>query len=621
MMYADSGACQQQLDDIEAIDYFMAHHLSQTLNAPEAEPLFHLLLAVQWALRHGHTCLPLQQVAAQTLWAAPDSDKNGYTFPSEASLKACLATVAVHPDDPSPVVFEHGALYWRRYWQFECHVAEAFKQRMTMVPLTPEAHALASHLLTQLFPAPSTTSALPDWQQVAVANALGRGLSIISGGPGTGKTYTVTRLLALLQAVNQTPLNIFMAAPTGKAAQRLKESITHAKRDLRAQGIDAHIIDAIPEQAMTLHRLLGFRPQSLRLSHDETQPLTCDVLLIDEVSMIDLPMMVRVLRALPKTAKLILLGDAEQLPSVETGSVLADITCPQHPGYTTTVAQHIQALSGQTVPEDPNSRYSHLTLLTHSHRFAGEIAAIAREVISSTHAQHSWSRLQRHEQTQPQFQHPEPGGLSYLPDRLFDTWLAQACTHYFLRLSTAPDLTTAFLALADFRILVPTRIGERGVEQLNTSIEQQLNRQNRHIRPGAHYPGRPVMVRQNSHATSLFNGDVGLIWPDQAGTLWAWFETETDQFRRISLARLPLHETVYAMTIHKTQGSEFLNVALILPRQAHRALSPELIYTGLTRAKQHLYIIGSESVWQAAINARSWRHSGLKRRIDESMPE
>jgi len=620
MIYANSDSCQQQLNGIEAIDYFMAQYLTEQLTMVQRQTedvlLFHLLLALQWSLRQGHSCLPLNEITdKKTFWADPDNDLPGYVFPSLNQIKQCLGDYAVLPDDHAPVVLDKQALYLRRYWQFEVEIADALVERMELIPQNSQQLSNARSIFSQLFSIDDSCDE-PDWQQVAVANAPGRRLSIISGGPGTGKTYTVTRLLATLQAIHHGRLNIQMAAPTGKAAQRLKESIVKARIELKNTHIDEGIIQSIPEEAVTLHRLLGIRPQRLELLYDEKNHLKCDVLLIDEVSMIDLPMMARVLRALADTSILILLGDADQLPAVETGNVLSDLTSHLHPGYTAEAVDQIQVISGQPVPENNASHYSHLTRLTQSHRYGGgEIANIVTDVIN-IRIQDSWKRLQSKEQKQIQFEFIEKGLFSYLPDTLFESWLIQACQYYFLKISTAESLKKSFSALSDFRILVASRVGERGVVQLNQSIEQYLSRNNKQIYPGKNYRGRPVMVLKNNYASGLFNGDVGIIWPDNKGKLAAWFETKADQYRSVSLSRLPAIETVYCMTIHKTQGSEFAHVAVVLPTHPSKILSPELLYTGLTRARDHLYIITSEAIWKTALRERTRRFSGLRSRLE-----
>jgi exodeoxyribonuclease V alpha subunit len=636
-IYSSSDHCQQQLKGVEAIDYFMANQITIELEQKDNELLFHLLLALQGTLRQGHSCLPIEAVAEQQLWLdnkkEPTSGKQlaGYYFPSHKEISHYLDTLAIGVDDAAAIVFDtfssdKKALYLRRYWQFETEVAIALQQRINFTPLTSKVVLDAKEIYSKLFPnAVSNQNNEADWQQVAVANSLGRRLSIISGGPGTGKTYTVTRLLACLQAVHKGQLKIIMAAPTGKAAQRLKESIAETKNNFfTAQGTQSmsrEIINSIPEEASTLHRLLGFRPKSLQLKHDAKNPLNCDVLLIDEVSMIDLPMMARLLRAIPEQSSLILLGDANQLPSVETGCVLADISCQPHPGYTIEAVKQIYAISGQKVKENESSHYSHLTLLTQSRRFGGQIGEIAKEVINAD-ANASWNRLIKHEQKNSRFDLSKKTQLTYLHNRLFDAWLSHACQFYFLKISQSNNLAEAFSALACFRILVPTRVGERGVIQLNQTIEQQLASKNKAVQVGKNYKGRPIMVIQNSYSSHLFNGDIGLLWPDNDGTddkgkLVAWFEQSEGQYRQVSLARLPAIETVYAMTIHKTQGSEFEQVAIVLPLHTpeNSLISPELLYTGLTRAKKQLSIIANEQVWKSALKNRTARYSGLKERL------
>jgi exodeoxyribonuclease V alpha subunit len=613
MIYKNSHDCMQQLCGIEAIDYFVAQQITQELSQTNNELLFHIIIAISWALRQGHTCLPLSELEKKRFWADAELQQSGYLFPAQERLNHCLAPLAISSLDNNVIVYDEQAIYLRRYWQFEIEVAKGIQQRMVHTLLSSQAHDRVGTIIKKLFD--ESHNEKVDWQQVAVANALGRKLSIISGGPGTGKTYTVTRVLLALQAVNSGTLTIKMAAPTGKAAQRLKESIASAKQMLKQQEIDSALIQSIPEEASTLHRLLGFRPQDLNLKYHADNPLPCDVLLIDEVSMIDLPMMARVLRALSDNSILILLGDANQLPSVETGSIMADIVDYPHPGYPAAAVRQIETLSGQQVIENNGSRYAHLTWLTHSRRFSGEIAKLADEVISLK-VQQSWKRLLQFQQKRADFNQAADKQLTYLDETMFSTWLVAAVRHYGRKSNQAKTIKDAFDALAAFRILVPTRTGERGVEALNVITEKQLANDNPDIRPGAHYRGRPVMISENNYSMELFNGDVGLIWPNEQGKLSAWFQSD-DQYRSFSVSRLPLHETVYAMTIHKTQGSEFNHVAVIMPEQENSLLSPELLYTGMTRAKQHLYIICSEAVWKSALTERTWRYSGLKQRLTQ----
>lgn len=700
-VYTNLIQCQQALDSIEAIDYFFAEKMYQfyqvdtdnnsndlplSFDASESAQIFHVLLALQWHQRQGHSCLPLAQIAGCRLWdneveQAQDlnlpvqlsaaqvaenemQNKPGFLFADYQSLENLLYRLVEHKTKgempvealQQPVIVENQTIessninttlnaatnfdintnsgttsnhnliqiYIRRYWQFENEVAQKIREKSQHCPVSPAQIQAVKVIFTRLFPQTQANLNEPDWQQVAVANALGRKLSIICGGPGTGKTYTVTRLLAALQAASladkNVSLNIHMAAPTGKAAQRLTESICGAKKQLKAAGINSQILNAIPEEASTLHRLLGIKPNQLAPKYNQHNQLNCDLLLIDEISMIDLAMMARLLRALPESTRLILLGDAQQLPSVETGNILADLVADYQAGASRKVAEQIEQISGQTVVVNPAQKADHISFLTKTHRFGGQIGEIAKEVISANPTD-SWQRLSRHkimpneagQLTLAQFCDSSIELALIEPSQL-EAFIDAACQQYYLAISRASSLEQAFEALAKFRILVPNRVGQTGVEQLNIQIEQALSKKIANLKINQHYAGRPVMVTENSYTNGLFNGDVGLIWADENNKLQAYFETESG-YKKVSLARLPLVETVYAMTIHKTQGSEFSQVALILPEQTNPLLSPELIYTGLTRAKQKLIILAAKPIWYAALNTQLNRYSGLAHRL------
>ncbi|HEY5717906.1 MAG TPA: exodeoxyribonuclease V subunit alpha, partial [Motiliproteus sp.] len=426
--------------------------------------------------------------------------------------------------------------------------------------------------------------------------------------------YTVTRLLAALQAVAGGTLRMQMAAPTGKAKQRLLESISAAKQQLQQDGFAPALLASLPTSAHTLHGLLGVRPNSTQLRHHADNPLPLDLLLIDEASMVDLPMMTRVLRALPPQARLILVGDANQLPSIAVGSVLADLAPLPHAGYSAAAAASIADLCGYALPSVDGAGQDHVSLLRKSHRFdgSGGIGHLAEAVIE-LQGEASWQQLQG-AAVGTDSDTDDSAQLGWVAPAQHEAWLEAAVARYFRPLLQAPDLAQAFERLAAFRILVPTRVGPQGVEALNIAIENQLARHHAGVRPGGHYAGRPIMVTRNHHGLGLFNGDVGLLWPNAHGVLEACFEQEGG-IRRVNLGLLPPVESVFAMTIHKTQGSEFGQVALLLPDRAARLLSPELIYTGITRAKQRCVLLASERLWCEALAGRASRWSGLAARV------
>jgi len=621
MIDVTSSRCMARLHDIEAIDYFLAKALHRTLGS-DSETLFHLLLAMHWMLRQGHACLVYADIADRLLWTDSDSGKAGYRFDDVHALESCLQKLDLKAESGKPVVLECGRLYLRRYWRFETELAEAIRSRVQPQPLSQDELVVARETLTRLFPkAPidtpvgSNQAGETDWQAIAVANALNRRLSVISGGPGTGKTYTITRLLATLQSIARGQLRIAMAAPTGKAKQRLLESIADAKIKLAGEGLSPPVLNSIPEDANTLHGLLGIRSNSTRLMHGPDNPLAIDLLLIDEVSMVDMPMMTRVLRALPDSAKLILVGDANQLPSIAVGSVLSDLVKIPHPGYSAATAETIADLTGYRVPCVSSTSQDYISFLYRNHRFDGKggIGLLANEVINLD-ADSSWKRLQTALVGDDLGDNASQEQLAYVAPESMGDWLEKAVEHYYHQIGTAPDIESAFEHLTRFRVLVPTRVGELGVETLNNKIEGLLALRNPEIKSGRHYHGRPIMITRNQHALKVYNGDVGLVWRDESGLLKAWFEQE-GKIRSINLGLLYEVESVYAMTIHKTQGSEYGHVAILLPDQPGKLLSPELLYTGITRAKKRCYIGAAEAVWRSAMEKRMVRNSGLGERL------
>ncbi|WP_017445446.1 exodeoxyribonuclease V subunit alpha [Gayadomonas joobiniege] len=607
-MYKSFVECQQQLADVEAFDYYFANQICALWQLDDAV-VFHMLMLSTCSIRRGHTCLPLTAIANQLEWDNDSSQHSGYQFAEIAELEKSLANLPFD-DESFPLVFDGHSLYLRRYWQFEQTVAELIRPRCVTQTLNEQQLSAAQTMLNKVFNQSSQASET-DWQAVAVANSLIHQLAVICGGPGTGKTYTVARLLVVLLAMadkQKTP-RILMAAPTGKAAQRMLESINQTKLELARCGIEQTLLDKIPTSAATIHRLLGYRPESTRYRYNAERQLPCDILLIDEVSMIDVAMMSRILVALPQTARLIMLGDADQLPSVESGNILADLSQRPHPGYAILAQTQIATLTGYQVPLAPESLHSHVSFLYKTHRFSGPLADLAQAVISRQPKADEY--LLHHKRTQASSSELQ---IDYFPQEIQKAWLKNACQTAYSAVMAADNVNDAFVQLAKFRVLAALRRGEYGTERLNEQIEQWLKEKHRQVRIGQHYQGRPIMINQNDYASGLFNGDTGLIWPHEDGRLMAFFATD-EGLRAVSLARLPAHQSVYAMTIHKTQGSEFAHVALVLGDQVNQLMSAELLYTGLTRAKQKVSICGEFSVWRQARQMSMQRYSGLATRL------
>lgn len=451
-------------------------------------------------------------------------------------------------------------------------------------------------------------------QKLAAATAAARPFAVISGGPGTGKTTTVAKLLAILVETGlqggKAPA-IRLVAPTGKAAARLTESIGAA---LQALDLPPEWVQAIPTEAGTLHRLLGVIPGRSQFRHHRGNPLHLDLLVVDEASMVDLPMMARLLDALPRHARLILLGDKDQLASVEAGAVLGDICSFIEQGISPAQADWLSRQTGyrlQGTPSGASVRDS-LCLLSKSWRFDQHsgIGQLARACNSGDGAavEAVWGagfgdiRL-----------HPWAG-------EAYDALIAQGVAGYgsYLKAARAGEAPAAvFKAFNGFQILCALRDGPFGVLGLNERLELALSRAGLIARDGDWYAGRPVMVVRNDHGVGLYNGDMGLCLPDDTGRLKVWFEQPDGTLRALLPSRLPPHETVYAMTIHKSQGSEFAHTVLVLPDSPSPLLTRELVYTGITRAKARLDLYGDRALLAQAVRKKTERYSGLAQRLGE----
>lgn len=556
-------------------------------------------LLVSEALGQGHSCLPLDQPLAH------------YGEPLctlfEQIQQQPLQTDAVLLGDGSsvtPLVQVGQRLYLYRYWLYEQQVAQKLLTRH-------RDSAVDSQWLTgaldRLFGAVNEQT---DWQRVAAAVALNNPLSVISGGPGTGKTTTVVKMLALWlenriqQQPNQTPL-IRLAAPTGKAAARLAESIAGARDRL---DISDQVKALIPDAASTLHRLLGSLPGTKRFRHNADNPLHLDLLVVDEASMVDLPMMARLLDALSEKAQLLLIGDRDQLASVEAGAVLGDICAEGLPAYSPAQQQLLASSCGlaeQAEGAKSGAIADSLALLRHSYRFDQHsgIGHLARAV-------NNGDSYQAHRLFAQGYQDI---AFHALDTASYAQLIGQAVDGYRTYLQSIVDAKApaeVLSAFADCQLLCAVREGPYGVDGLNEEIEKALTRQRLIRADSSWYSGRPVMISRNEPALGLFNGDIGIAMPDEQGKLRVWFEQQ-GEVRAVLPSRLPEHQTVYAMTIHKSQGSEFTKVLMVLPDQDSPLLTRELVYTGITRAKEECELYCRWTVFRQATERRTRRSGGL----------
>ena len=571
---------------------------------PSEDPR-HLWLAAltshQWG--RGHACLDLATLQTQAAQLLGWTDEQTAALPSQ--LHDAAATMPWTQGDASPLVLAqdpHGTrLYLRRAWTAEQSIQHNITQRLA---LPCDVSADLQQRLDDLFT--PTLDGTPDMQRRACEVAAQNRITLITGGPGTGKTTTVVKLLSLLVRTSPHELTIHLAAPTGKAAARLTESISQALTKMPA---DQRL--QMPSQAQTLHRLL--QPHS---RDNPVHQLATDVVVVDEASMVDLEMMARLLHAIPLSARVILLGDKDQLASVEAGAVMSQLC-------TGRLLQH------QTVT------------LVHSHRFGAKSGigqwarAVNADVADNTPALKAlWKDAPDWLATLPlqQSMHLDEGGDTPEPDvtRLqlssasdpklavglrygWRNWLALLDAHRPSKTAPAAPCSDAqavalLNAFTEFCVLCAVREGPLGVTQLNTHVEHALG-----LGQSAWYAGRPVMVTRNDYALDLMNGDIGLCLPSPDGVLRVAFPAVDGGVRWVMPSRLDSVETVFAMTVHKSQGSEFAHVLLVIPAQESPVLTRELVYTGLTRAKKRLTLWAPQLgvLWNSCAR-RVLRNGGLR---------
>jgi len=542
--------------------------------------------ALSQAMRHGHICLHLAHPPAE--WPAGKEGESAFRWPSlsewfEHLSPAPAVTLARQGGTVSPctplTLDESGRLYLSRYYAYEQAVALALLQRS----------ATAGQAVGPRF---------PEGQEEAREAALSRPFFIISGGPGTGKTTTLVKILT--QYLTQySDHRIALAAPTGKAAARMEEAI---RNELGKEPSLLPLAGRFP-RAQTLDGLLGTRPMRAQPWHHAGNPLTVDLLVVDEASMIALPLMAKLLAALPPTTRVLLLGDRDQLASVAPGNVLGDLA--------------------EAAMDNDSPMAGTLAILRKNYRFGNE-STIYRlsELVRDGDAVPALALLeesQREAKDDFAFQ-PLPA-----PAELAEKLRPVILKEYRPALLTA-DPAAALEAFGRFRLLAAVRQGAFGVESLNRLIEELLREAGLlPPRRGGYFAGMPLLITRNDNALNLRNGDIGIILPDPSEPepadgaprpLWAWFpgEAETGP-RRLSPSRLPESEPAFAMTIHKSQGSEFQRVLMLLPDRDLPILTRELIYTGLTRARTHVELWAPQELLAKGIARRTERHSGLRRAL------
>jgi exodeoxyribonuclease V alpha subunit len=583
-------------------------HFARFMETLSGVPSQEIALAAALASRftgQGHICFDL----AHSPSLATGESGADFPLPERGRWKTILrrSKVVGHPGEFKPLILdERGRIYLYRYWQYQEELARGIKRGIESKQSGLDT-GLLQQGLSRIFP--PDKNAQVDWQKVAAFAAVKGSFCVITGGPGTGKTTTVAKILALL--VEQSKgirLRTALVSPTGKGAARLQEALKKARESF---PFDPAVKAAIPAETSTIHRLLGPIAGSADFRWNEQNHLPLDVVVVDEASMVDLALMSKLVKALPQEARFILLGDKDQLSSVEAGAVLGDIcdTGSAHP-FSQGFCQEIREATGYTIPgvQGGPGISDSIVQLTRSYRFRDKSGiASASRAVNAGDAETALSILKE-----------DPFGDSSWrplpPPRFLPQGLKEEALRQFRPLLASTDPHEVFQCLDRFGILCALREGPSGVNAINLMLERIFRERNFVRTEGRWYQGRPILINRNDHNLRLYNGDVGVVLPDPGarGELRAFFPAPEGRLRKFHPLRLPEHETAYALTVHKSQGSEFDRVLLILPDRDSPVLTRELLYTGLTRARESVQVWGQEKVFREAVSRRTTRMSGLR---------
>ncbi len=606
-----------------SIDFHFAHFINKQSENP-CDELYLAALLCSYFTNAKHTAFDLTAYAGVTLKSliAQNAELDETICVPEIKLPTIddwchlLTSQTVVVGDESErkplVLSDSKLLYLHRYFNYEKIVAKAIKVRTKAINLDLDK---VKRSLGQLFP--KSTNQVIDWQEVAAFSAVRSNFCVISGGPGTGKTTTVAKVLALLLDSNP-DLEVSLVAPTGKAADRLGKSIQGVKERL---NFDSRIVDLIPEEATTIHRFLGYIPNSSNFRFNAENKKSTQLLLVDEASMVSLPLFAKLFMALEENCRVILLGDKDQLSAVETGNVLGDISDAEHINRFSAdfiedysqMSSSSQQPSKLSVVASASSLENAVVKLMHSYRFGSE-SGIGYLSAAVNNSDSEKALLLLDDETFSDVTHrtlPTPDRLKKeLSELVKNGGDGVAGYGSYRQAVKSGDPRMMLEAFDKFQVLCTVHRGPYGDININEQIEKLLFPMNKEL----NYIGKPVMITENDRSRGLSNGDVGIMANNESGELCVFF-TDGQELRQFSPTLLPAHTLAFAMTVHKSQGSEYADVLMILPDQHNNLLTKEIIYTGITRAKQNVAIWATKSTLKQGAETKTTRASGLKLRL------
>jgi exodeoxyribonuclease V alpha subunit len=612
---------QHKLYENNSLAYALAKKLSgeqKKVNSDRASAnkgcdsalLFFTINLLGKAISEGHVCLALENYQQQA--ALADLGVN-FIFPDTDSWLAELHKAEAVNNTSQPYLSLHqGKLYLQKYATFEQELTQQLLEH-------------AEQSITGDFNLPVIDGDNIDWQQVAANNAVYKPLSIVVGGPGTGKTTTVIKMLlnilAALTPDKRENYRLALAAPTGKAATRLMQALSEKVAENTTDNeLNLALNHLLPESAQTLHRLLGFSQTKRRFLHDEKNPLALDCLIVDEVSMIDMAMFCRLLRAVPKHCRLILLGDPYQLASVQAGNVLYEICSEQALLYYSKAQAELLQLTNENTLDSNKplpALSDNMTFLRKSYRFNDDkgIGLLANALLNQDQAA----------------MHKALGEDEihfYQRDKLLseEQFFATAFAH-FKHVQSQDSLEQAFATMADYQLLCATKQGRYSTSYFEQQFYQRIDFEILHHQKPL-YKAMPVMMMENNYQLDLYNGDMGLVWPVE-NRLYLFFpdnkamaqNASKPSFKRFLPSQLTGWHAAHAITVHKSQGSEFKHVALAMPDMHSPLLTREMFYTAVTRAKEQFDCFAAMKELELALSANSVRHSGLAERLQAMAAE